>query len=64
MNSHLPLTAISVKTLMDRWGLRASHIMLLHLNHDLQGVYKEGPAIPYSYWNEGEMIDIMLENEV
>ena len=64
MNSHLPLTAISVKKLMDRWGLRASHIMLLHLNHDLQGVYKEGPAIPYSHWNEGEMIDIMLENDV
>ena len=63
MNSHLPLTAISIKTLMDRWGLRASHIMLLHLNHDLQGVYKEGPAIPYFHWNEGEMIEIMLEND-
>jgi hypothetical protein len=62
MKNELPLTAISVEKLMDRWGLTQAGIFFLYLNHNLQAVGSDGWGQDYYEMTESDVAALIRED--
>jgi hypothetical protein len=62
MISKLPLTAISVEKLMDRWGLTQAGLFFLYLNHDLQAVGSDGWGQDFYEMSESDVTALIRED--
>ncbi len=62
MDKRLPLTAISVEKLMDRWGLTSAGVLFLYLNHDLRAVGSDGWGQDFYEMTESDVTALIRED--